>query len=74
MTLAQMQVLVASIDMAAYVLSDGQIIEALTDAVDRGVVTRPRGLVEALLAHPNVLARVKGAGVLMHLKAYAVDG
>jgi len=32
------------------------------------------GLVEALLAHPNVLARVKGAGVLMHLKAYAVDG
>jgi phosphatidylserine/phosphatidylglycerophosphate/cardiolipin synthase-like enzyme len=74
MTLAQMQVLVASIDMAAYVLSDGQIIEALTDAADRGVVIRLRGFVEALLAHPNVLARVKGAGVLMHLKAYAVDG
>jgi phosphatidylserine/phosphatidylglycerophosphate/cardiolipin synthase-like enzyme len=32
------------------------------------------GLVEALLAHPNVSARVKGEGVLMHLKAYAVDG
>jgi phosphatidylserine/phosphatidylglycerophosphate/cardiolipin synthase-like enzyme len=74
MTLAQMQVLVASIDVAAYVLSDGQIIEALTDAADRGVVIRLRGLVEALLAHPNVLARVKGAGVLMHLKVYAVDG
>jgi phosphatidylserine/phosphatidylglycerophosphate/cardiolipin synthase-like enzyme len=27
-----------------------------------------------LLAHPNVGARVKGEGVLMHLKAYAVDG
>ena len=27
-----------------------------------------------MLAHPNVLARVKGAGVLKHLKAYAVDG
>jgi phosphatidylserine/phosphatidylglycerophosphate/cardiolipin synthase-like enzyme len=27
-----------------------------------------------LLAHPNVVARVKGEGVLMHLKAYAVDG
>lgn len=77
-----------SIDMAAYVLSDSGIIEALIDAADRGVVIRvyfdrsefaergPRrgGLVEALLAHPNVTARVKGEGVLMHLKAYAVDG
>jgi phosphatidylserine/phosphatidylglycerophosphate/cardiolipin synthase-like enzyme len=77
-----------SIDMAAYVLSDPQIIEALTDAAERDVVIRlyldksqfaehgpiRRGLVEALLAHPNVVARVKGEGVLMHLKAYAVDG
>ncbi len=77
-----------SIDMAAYVLSDPQIIEALTDAAERDVVIRiyldksqfaehgpiRGGLVEALLAHPNVLARVKGEGVLMHLKAYAVDG
>jgi phosphatidylserine/phosphatidylglycerophosphate/cardiolipin synthase-like enzyme len=77
-----------SIDMAAYVLSDPRIIEALTDAAERGVVIRlyldrsqfaehgpARGsLVEALLAHPNVAARVKGEGVLMHLKAYAVDG
>ena len=77
-----------SIDMAAYVLSDTQIIEALTDAAERDVTIRlyldrsefaehgpVRGeLVEALLAHPNVVARVKGEGVLMHLKAYAVDG
>jgi phosphatidylserine/phosphatidylglycerophosphate/cardiolipin synthase-like enzyme len=77
-----------SIDMAAYVLSDPRVIEALTDAAERGVVIRlyldksqfaehgptRGGLVEALLAHPNVAARVKGEGVLMHLKAYAVDG
>jgi phosphatidylserine/phosphatidylglycerophosphate/cardiolipin synthase-like enzyme len=77
-----------SIDMAAYVLSDPRIIEALTDAAERGVVIRlyldrsqfaehgptRGGLIEALLAHPNVVARVKGADVLMHLKAYAVDG
>ncbi len=77
-----------SIDMAAYVLSDLQIIGALTDAAERGVVVRlyldksqfaehgptRGGPIEALLAHPNVVARVKGEGVLMHLKAYAVDG
>jgi phosphatidylserine/phosphatidylglycerophosphate/cardiolipin synthase-like enzyme len=77
-----------SIDIAAYVLSDARIIEALTDAAERGVLIRlyldksqfsehgptRGGLVEALLAHPNVIARVKGEGVLMHLKAYAVDG
>ena len=77
-----------SIDMAAYVLSDREIIEALIDAAERGVVIRlyldksqfaehgptQGGLIEALLAHPNVAARVKGEGVLMHLKAYAIDG
>jgi phosphatidylserine/phosphatidylglycerophosphate/cardiolipin synthase-like enzyme len=77
-----------SIDMTAYVLSDKEIIEALTGAAERDVVIRiyldksqfaehgpvRDGAVESLLAHPNVLARVKGAGVLMHLKAYAVDG
>src|SRR6202034_4759648 len=65
-----------SIDMAAYVLSDPRIIEALTDAAERGVLIRlyldrsqfaghgptRGGLVEALLAHPNVVARVKGEG------------
>ncbi len=77
-----------SIDMAAYVLSDRRIIDALTAAAERDVVVRiyfdksqfsQHGLkvdrpIEALLAHPNVSARVKGEGVLMHLKAYAVDG
>ena len=77
-----------SIDMAAYVLSDPRIIEALTDAAERGVVIRlyldrsqfaehgptRGGLIEALLTHPNIAARVKGEGVLMHLKAYSVDG
>ncbi len=77
-----------SIDMAAYVLSDSRIIEALTAAAERDVCVRlyfdksqfsQHGLrvdapIEVLLAHPNVAAKVKGAGVLMHLKAYAVDG
>lgn len=77
-----------SIDMAAYVLSDRDVIEALGNAADRGVTIRiyldksqfaehgPRagGPIEALFAYPNVFARVKGRGVLMHLKAYAVDG
>jgi phosphatidylserine/phosphatidylglycerophosphate/cardiolipin synthase-like enzyme len=76
------------IDMAAYVLSDPFVIEALRDAADRGVTIRiyldksqysqhgPRngGPIGELLALPNVFARVKGRGVLMHLKAYAVDG
>lgn len=77
-----------TIDMAAYVLSDVRIIEALTDAAERDVAVRlyfdksqfsQHGLrvdapIEALLAHPNVAAKVKGEGVLMHLKAYAIDG
>lgn len=77
-----------SIDMAAYVLSDKEIIEALTDAAERDVVIRlyldksqfaehgpvRGGAIEALLAHPNVATKVKSEGVLMHLKAYAIDG
>jgi len=77
-----------TIDMAAYVLSDQRIIEALTAAAERDVAVRiyldksqfsQHGLrvdapIEALIAHPNVAAKVKGEGVLMHLKAYAVDG
>lgn len=77
-----------SIDMAAYVLSDARVIMALTDAAERGVVIRlyldrsqfaehgpaQSELMEALLVHRNVAARVKGEGVLMHLKAYAIDG
>ena len=77
-----------SIDMAAYVLSDERVIEALTAAAERDVAVRlyfdrsqfaEHGLrygapIEDLLAHPNVAAKVKGEGVLMHLKAYAIDG
>ena len=76
-----------SIDMAAYVLSDRRVIEALAEAADRDVSIRlyldksqfaqhgpsAGGPIEALLALPNVFARVKGLGALMHLKAYAVD-
>src|SRR5579862_7320286 len=78
---------VDSVDMEAYVLSDQSVIAALIAAADRGVVLRlyldkgqfsqhdPErgGLIEELLGCPNVFARVKGKGVLMHLKAYVVD-
>ncbi len=73
-----------SIDMAAYVLSDARVIEALSDAADRGVAVRlyldrsefasHAGELAALIAKPGVSARVKPSGLLMHLKAYAVDG
>jgi phosphatidylserine/phosphatidylglycerophosphate/cardiolipin synthase-like enzyme len=73
-----------SIDMAAYVLTDDSVIEALGDAADRGVAVRlyldrsefgsHSDKVADLLAKPGVEARVKPSGVLMHMKAYAVDG
>ncbi|HXT07170.1 MAG TPA: phospholipase D-like domain-containing protein [Roseiarcus sp.] len=73
-----------SIDMAAYVLTDESVIEALGDAADRGVAVRlylDRSEFEThaekiadLIAKPGVVARVKPSGVLMHMKAYAVDG
>jgi phosphatidylserine/phosphatidylglycerophosphate/cardiolipin synthase-like enzyme len=77
-----------TIDIAAYVLSDQKVIAALIAAADRGVVIRlylDKGqyaehdplkgrLIEKLLSYPNVFARIKGRGVLMHLKAYVVDG
>jgi phosphatidylserine/phosphatidylglycerophosphate/cardiolipin synthase-like enzyme len=74
----------ASIDMAAYVLTDPGVIEALGDAADRGVAVRlylDRGefashadALAELIVKPGVTARVKPSGVLMHMKAYAVDG
>ena len=78
---------VDSVDMAAYVLSDQSVIASLIAAADRGVVIRlyldkgefsqhdaaRGGMIEKLLGYSNVFARVKGKGVLMHLKAYAVD-
>lgn len=73
-----------SIDMAAYVLSDAAVVEALGDAADRGVAVRlyldraeyaaHSGAVADLIARPGVTARIKPAGALMHLKAYVVDG
>lgn len=72
-----------SIDMAAYVLSDAAVVEALGDAADRGVAVRlyldraeyeaHAGALADLVARPGVTVRVKPAGALMHLKAYAVD-
>jgi phosphatidylserine/phosphatidylglycerophosphate/cardiolipin synthase-like enzyme len=72
-----------TIDMAAYVLSDDAVIEALGDAADRGVAVRlyldhaeyasHADKLTNLIAKPGVAARVKPSGTLMHLKAYAVD-
>jgi phosphatidylserine/phosphatidylglycerophosphate/cardiolipin synthase-like enzyme len=76
------------IDMAAYVLSDENIIEALSEAATRGVkirlyldpeqfrrMARVNQNVLALVDQPNVSARIKAEqDDLMHMKAYAVDG
>ena len=76
-----------SIDMAAYVLTDVPVIDALAAAGARGVHVRlyrdpggypPRGAVaealDRLSAAPNVEQRIKAHGALMHLKSYLVDG
>ena len=72
-----------TIDMAAYVLTDRAILEALGDAADRGVAVRiylDAGEYRAvgptlagLAAQPGVEARLKPPGPLMHMKAYAID-
>ena len=77
----------ASIDMAAYVLTDWPVLQALTRAADRGVKLRiyldggqneqryPSAPFDDLKGTPDVEIRVKAkGGDLMHLKAYAVDG
>lgn len=77
----------ATIDMAAYVLTDVPVIEALTDAAGRGVkvrVYRWRGEHAAGARVAAALAAMRAAGVeerfkdpdapLMHLKSYCVDG
>ncbi len=77
-----------TLDMAAYVLTDRTITEALADAARRGVLVRlyldpdqpalrgrgggAAGL-EALARLPKVQVRVKAGEDLMHLKAYQVD-
>lgn len=80
----------ASIDMAAYVLTDVAIVEALDRAAARGVTIRlyrdangvndepmPGLLARAydrLAARRNVDIRFKGEGAFMHLKGLLVDG
>jgi phosphatidylserine/phosphatidylglycerophosphate/cardiolipin synthase-like enzyme len=77
-----------SIDMAAYVLSDQRVIEALSAAASRGARIRlyfdpeqfrrvggQNDNVVALTNQPNVQAKIKAEqNDMMHLKAYAVDG
>lgn len=76
-----------TIDMAAYVLTDIPVIDALAEAGRRGVRVRlyrdggerqATGAVAAALdrlaAEPGVEIRFKGADVYMHLKSYCVDG
>ena len=76
-----------SIDIAAYVLTDVPVIEALTAAAGRGVSVRvyrepetreAHGAVAEALAKlaaaPHVEMRSKDHGPLMHLKSYLVDG
>jgi phosphatidylserine/phosphatidylglycerophosphate/cardiolipin synthase-like enzyme len=77
----------ASIDMAAYVLTDWPVMEALGRAAARGVRIRlyldngrigehePSAPFEALLENPAIAIGLKRAGApLMHLKAYQIDG
>lgn len=68
-----------SIDLAAFVLTDWPVIDALRAAASRGV--RVRVLLDPTQrsAHERFgdlreVVRVKAGGPLMHLKAYAVDG
>ncbi len=76
-----------SIDMAAYVLTDWPVMEALSRAAARGVKIRlyldsgrigerePTAPFGALLANPAIAIGLKRAGApLMHLKAYQIDG
>jgi phosphatidylserine/phosphatidylglycerophosphate/cardiolipin synthase-like enzyme len=76
-----------SIDMAAYVLTDFPVIQALTRAADRGVVIRvyldggqfglrdPKQLFCDLKVTPGVAIKRKKSGEpLMHLKAFQIDG
>lgn len=68
--IAQFATAKQTIDLAAYVLTDWAIMDALRTAAKRGV-----GVRIVLVAEPNVLVRVKPSlPDIMHLKAYAVDG
>ena len=77
------------IDMAAYVLTERRVIDALVAAARRGVKVRlyldadqrdpqdgePRDRLAYLLHAPGVEAKFKASGRdMMHFKAYHVDG
>jgi phosphatidylserine/phosphatidylglycerophosphate/cardiolipin synthase-like enzyme len=76
-----------NLDIAAYVLTDWPIMQALIRAAQRGVKIRiymdggrigerdPKPLFRELLATPEIEVRFKHAGSpLMHLKSYQIDG
>lgn len=79
-----------SIDVAAYILTDIAVIDALARSARRGVSlrvllyagqiydrpgSRPTMALQALAATPGVTIRLKPENrPLMHLKAYAIDG
>ena len=84
---AQIRAATRSIDIAAYVLTDVAVIEALTQAAGRGVNVRlfrdssgrelfgrPLEALQKLAATPNVAVRFNTGRALMHLKSYCVDG
>jgi phosphatidylserine/phosphatidylglycerophosphate/cardiolipin synthase-like enzyme len=75
------------IDIAAYVLTDWPVIQALTRAADRGVKVRiyldgaqlaerePAKVFQDLAETPTVETRTKrDHGAPMHLKSYQIDG
>ena len=66
-----------SIDMAAYVLTDRDVIVALNNAQARGVKVRvlldPREP-SAVELMDGLDLRVKRPGALQHLKSFAIDG
>ncbi|HUB65339.1 MAG TPA: phospholipase D-like domain-containing protein [Methylocella sp.] len=75
------------IDIAAYVLTDWPVMQALIRAAQRGVKVRiymdgrrigerePTPLFRELLSTPEIEVRFKRAGSpLMHLKSYQIDG
>ena len=74
-------------DMAAYVLTDWPVMQALTRAADRGVAIRiyldgaqfaerePAKVFRDLAETPGVEIRIKHeTGDPMHLKSYQIDG
>lgn len=76
-----------SIDLAAYVLTDVPVIQALTRAAQRGVSVRifrdiheheSADLIvsarDVMMNEPHVSQKFTSRHVLMHLKSYCIDG